>query len=73
MLHYLVWDIETVRVLDKSPARFASAGVPADGDVGIEVGDDTVPSIFCLDCDRLEEEVHRRHETLLGTGATGLD
>lgn len=73
MLHDFVWDIEAVRVLDESPARFASARIPADCDIGIEVRYDSVPSVLCLDCDRLEEKVHCGHETLLGTGTTVSD
>ena len=67
-----VWDIEVVRVLDESPARFASARIPADRDIGIEIRDNTIPSVLRLDCNGLEEKVHRGHETLLGTGATVL-
>ena len=73
VFHHLVWNIELVRVFDESPARFASACIPADSNVRIEIRDNPVPSILRLDCDGLEKEVHRRHETLLGTGATVLD
>jgi len=72
VLHDFLWDIKAVRVLDESPAWFASARVSADCDVGIEVRDNPVPSILRLDRDSLEEQVHCRHETLLGTGTSVL-
>lgn len=72
VLHDFVWNVEAVRVLDKSPAGFTSARIPADRDVGIEVRDNPLPSILRLDSDGLEEKVHRGHETLSGTGATVL-
>lgn len=68
-----VWEIEAVCVLDERPAWFAPARVPADCDVGIEVRNNPVPPILRLDCDSLEEKIHRGHETLLGTRATVLD
>ena len=70
--HDLVWDIEAVRVLDQSPAWFASARIPADCDVGIRFRYDPVPSILGLYRDSLEEKIHGGHETLLGTGAAIL-
>lgn len=72
VLHDLVWDIEAVRVLDESPAWFASARIPADCDVGIRFGDNPVPSVLRLYRDSLKEKIHGRHETLLGTGAAIL-
>ena len=70
--HDFVWDIEAVRVLNKSPARFASARIPADCNVGIKFRDNPIPSILRLYRDSLEEQVHSRHEALLGTGAAIL-
>ena len=72
VLHDFIWDIEVVGVLDEGPAWFASARVPADCDVGIEVRYHPIPSILGLDRDSLEEKVHRGHETLLGARATVL-
>lgn len=73
VFHRFIWDIKPVRVFDEGPAWLASARIPADIDVRIEVRNNPVPSILRLDCDSLEKEVHRGHETLLGTGATVLD
>ena len=70
--HDFVWDIEAVRILDKSPAWFASARIPADCDVGVKFRDDPVPSILGLYRDSLEEKVHSGHEALLGTGTAIL-
>ena len=70
VFHDFVWDIEAVCVFDESPAWFASTRISADRDVGIEVRDDPLPSILRLDCDSLEEKIHRRHETLQSTGTT---
>lgn len=72
VLHDFVWDIEVVRVLDKGPARFASARISADRDVGIEFRDNSVPPILRLYRDSLKEKIHRGHETLLGAGAALL-
>jgi len=70
--HDFAWDIEAIRVLDKSPAWFASARISADCDVGIEFRDNPIPSILRLYCDSLEEKIHRGHKALLGTGAAVL-
>lgn len=35
VLHYFVWEVESVRIFDESPAWFASACIPADINVRI--------------------------------------
>ena len=73
VFHHFVWDVESVRVLDESPAWFTSAGIPTHCDVRVEVRYDPIPTILRLDRDGLEEEVHSGHETLLGAGTTLFD
>ena len=72
VFHDFIWDVKVVRILDEGPAWFASARIPTDCDVGIEVRYSSVPPVLRLDRDGLEEKVHRGHETLLGTRATVL-
>ena len=63
-----VWygmDTHVVCVLNESPARLAPTGVPAHGDVGLEIWDVPRRAILCLLGDRAEEELERLNESLL--------
>ena len=68
MFHNLIWDVEVVSILDKSPARFATTGIAAEGDVRFKIWDKTVLAVLCLNSYGLEEEIHSFHETLLHSG-----
>jgi hypothetical protein len=73
VLHDLIGNVEVVSVLDQRPARLASGRIAPEGDIRLEIGDDTALAVNGLLRHGLEEKLHRLNEALLSARRPSLD
>jgi hypothetical protein len=64
MSYDVIWEVDAGGVFDESKARFATAGVAAERNVRLEIGDPPMCAIGRLLGDGFEKQVHCMYEAL---------
>ena len=70
MLHYLVGQIQAVRVFDQCPTNLETGCISPQDNVVLKVGDEACGSVTSLDRDSSEEKVHCVDESFLKSRGT---